>query len=90
MTCTNDLTCSGRVDSDIGWSADIMTTNGEYVVKRRAAELGTLRRTAAADRTVISGTASFRLRASGIPTSGIAGVRRLRQDQGTKRRLQSQ
>ena len=34
MTCTNVLTCSGTVSSDIGWSAEITTTNGEYVVKR--------------------------------------------------------
>lgn len=34
MTCVNVVTCSGTVDSDIGWSAEITTTNGEYVVKR--------------------------------------------------------
>jgi hypothetical protein len=34
MTCANVLTCSGTVHSDIGWSAKITTTNGEYVVKR--------------------------------------------------------
>jgi len=34
MTCVNVVTCSGTVDSDIGWSAEIITTNGEYVVKR--------------------------------------------------------
>ena len=34
MTCTNVVTCSGTVTSDAGWSADISTTNGEYVVKR--------------------------------------------------------
>ena len=30
MTCTNVVTCAGRVTSDAGWSADIVTTNGEY------------------------------------------------------------
>ncbi len=34
MTCVNQLTCSGTVESDTGWSAEITTTNGEYVVKR--------------------------------------------------------
>jgi hypothetical protein len=34
MTCTNVVTCSGTVASDIGWSAEITTTNGEYIVKR--------------------------------------------------------
>src|SRR5262245_44714880 len=33
MTCTTEITCSGRVDTDAGWSADIVTTNGWYVVK---------------------------------------------------------
>jgi hypothetical protein len=34
MTCTDIVTCAGRVSSDAGWSADITTTNGEYIVKR--------------------------------------------------------
>ena len=34
MTCTNVVTCSGHVTSDAGWSADIVTTNGEYIVQR--------------------------------------------------------
>src|SRR6476620_7913135 len=34
MTCTNVVTCAGRVTSDAGWSADIVTTNGEYIVAR--------------------------------------------------------
>lgn len=34
MTCTSVVVCAGTVTSDAGWSADIITTNGEYVVKR--------------------------------------------------------
>ena len=34
MTCTDVVTCSGTVTSDAGWTADISTSNGEYVVKR--------------------------------------------------------
>ena len=34
MTCTNVVTCAGRVTSDAGWTADIVTTNGEYDVQR--------------------------------------------------------
>lgn len=34
MSCSNVVTCAGRVDSDAGWSADVVTTNGEYIVKR--------------------------------------------------------
>jgi len=34
MTCINVLTCRGTVTSDIGWSAEISTTNMEYRVKR--------------------------------------------------------
>lgn len=34
MTCTNILTCSGKVDSDAGWSAEITVRNSEYIVKR--------------------------------------------------------
>lgn len=34
MTCTDDVHCTGTVDSDAGWSAEIVTTNGEYIVKR--------------------------------------------------------
>jgi hypothetical protein len=34
MTCTNVVTCAGRVTSDAGWTADVVTTNGEYIVKR--------------------------------------------------------
>lgn len=38
MTCTNVVTCSGRVVSDLGWEADVVVTNGEYVVQRDIAE----------------------------------------------------
>jgi hypothetical protein len=34
MTCSNDVTCKGTVTSDAGWSADIITTDGEYDVQR--------------------------------------------------------
>ncbi len=34
MTCTDIVTCQGTVTSDAGWTAEITTTNGEYVVKR--------------------------------------------------------
>lgn len=34
MTCSNRLVCAGQVSSDAGWSADIVTTNTEYVVTR--------------------------------------------------------
>lgn len=34
MTCSNVVTCTGRVTSGAGWSADILTTDGEYVIKR--------------------------------------------------------
>jgi hypothetical protein len=34
MTCTNVLTCAGNVTSDAGWTADIVISNGEYIVKR--------------------------------------------------------
>lgn len=34
MTCTNVVTCAGTVVSDAGWTADVTTTNGEYVVQR--------------------------------------------------------
>jgi hypothetical protein len=34
MRCSNVVTCSGKVTSDAGWSADIVTSNGEYTVKR--------------------------------------------------------
>jgi hypothetical protein len=34
MTCSNQVTCIGTVVSDAGWSADIKTTNGEYVINR--------------------------------------------------------
>jgi hypothetical protein len=34
MTCSDVVTCRGLVTSDAGWSADIVTTNGEYIVKR--------------------------------------------------------
>ncbi|MGE2719461.1 hypothetical protein [Mycolicibacterium celeriflavum] len=34
MTCTDAVNCTGTVTSDAGWSADIVTTNGEYIVKR--------------------------------------------------------
>jgi hypothetical protein len=32
MTCVNPRRCSGRVDSDAGWSSDITLNYGEYVV----------------------------------------------------------
>ncbi|AKK26674.1 hypothetical protein [Mycobacterium sp. EPa45] len=34
MSCNDAVTCNGTVVSDAGWSADIVITNGEYVVKR--------------------------------------------------------
>jgi hypothetical protein len=34
MSCTNAVTCAGRVVSDAGWSANIVATNWEYDVKR--------------------------------------------------------
>jgi hypothetical protein len=34
MTCTQTIICNGTVTSDLGWSADIVTTNGEYIVER--------------------------------------------------------
>jgi hypothetical protein len=34
MVCSDAVTCAGTVVSDAGWSADIVITNGEYVVKR--------------------------------------------------------
>ena len=34
MACSDAVTCAGTVVSDAGWSADIVTTNGEYLVKR--------------------------------------------------------
>lgn len=34
MTCSQIIVCSGQVTSDAGWSADIVTTNSEYVVTR--------------------------------------------------------
>lgn len=34
MTCSDDVNCTGTVTTDLGWSAGIVTTNGEYVVKR--------------------------------------------------------
>ena len=34
MTCTDVVTCAGRVTSDAGWTADIATSNTEYVVTR--------------------------------------------------------
>jgi hypothetical protein len=34
MTCTNVVTCAGKVTSDAGWTADISTSNGEYIVQR--------------------------------------------------------
>lgn len=34
MTCSNTVTCEGRVDSDAGWSAPIATKSSEYVVER--------------------------------------------------------
>nr|WP_165609407.1 hypothetical protein [Mycobacterium alsense] len=34
MTCSTPLECTGRVDSDLGWSADVAIHGSEYVVKR--------------------------------------------------------
>jgi hypothetical protein len=34
MTCINDVTCSGTVTSDAGWTAPVRISNGEYIVKR--------------------------------------------------------
>lgn len=34
MTCSDVLTCHGTVTSDAGWSSEIATSNGEYIVKR--------------------------------------------------------
>lgn len=34
MTCSDVLTCRGTVTSDAGWSSEITTSNGEYIVKR--------------------------------------------------------
>ena len=34
MTCSNAVTCAGRVTSDAGWSSDIVYTGSEYDVKR--------------------------------------------------------
>lgn len=34
MSCTDEVNCSGTVSSDAGWSAGIVITNGEYIVKR--------------------------------------------------------
>lgn len=34
MSCTNVVTCAGTVTSDAGWTAEITTTNWEYVVTR--------------------------------------------------------
>jgi hypothetical protein len=33
-TCTTPLECTGRVVSDLGWSADVSLHGSEYVVKR--------------------------------------------------------
>ncbi|WP_431239223.1 hypothetical protein ACQ86B_05705 [Mycolicibacterium aichiense] len=38
MTCPDVLGCTGTVVSDAGWQADIVNTNGEYVVKRELAD----------------------------------------------------
>ena len=32
-TCTTPVECTGRVTSDVGWSADVSIHGGEYVVK---------------------------------------------------------
>lgn len=34
MGCSHTIICAGSVTSDAGWSADIITTNSEYIVKR--------------------------------------------------------
>ncbi len=34
MTCSDVVTCRGTVTSDAGWSAEVFTLGGEYVVKR--------------------------------------------------------
>ncbi|MGO9730294.1 hypothetical protein [Mycobacterium sp.] len=33
-TCSTPLECTGRVSSDLGWSADVSIHGSEYVVKR--------------------------------------------------------
>lgn len=33
-TCTTPIDCTGRVTSDLGWSADVRIAGSEYVVKR--------------------------------------------------------
>lgn len=34
MTCSTPVECTGRVNSDLGWSADVAIHGSEYVVKR--------------------------------------------------------
>lgn len=34
MGCSHTIICAGSVNSDAGWSANIVTTNSEYIVKR--------------------------------------------------------
>ena len=34
MTCSTPLECTGRVSSDLGWSADVGIHGSEYVLKR--------------------------------------------------------
>jgi hypothetical protein len=34
MTCSTPVECTGRVASDLGWSADVSIHGSEYVVKR--------------------------------------------------------
>jgi hypothetical protein len=36
-TCDTALDCKGRVSSDAGWSSDVDTTNGTWVVRRNIA-----------------------------------------------------
>jgi hypothetical protein len=36
-TCNTALDCKGRVSSDAGWSSDVDTTNGTWVVRRNIA-----------------------------------------------------
>ncbi|OBF95587.1 hypothetical protein A5790_07765 [Mycobacterium sp. 852002-51152_SCH6134967] len=57
MTCIDDVNCSGTVDSDAGWSADIVITNSEYIVKR---ELPDWQRCADGTGRTVTGHQSYR------------------------------
>jgi hypothetical protein len=68
MTCTNVLTCSGTVASDSGWSAEISTANGEYIVKR---ELPNWERCADGSGRTVSGHQRYRF----FPVGGSGAQR---------------